>query len=725
MDHNGNVLVADYINHTIRRVTPEGVVTTVAGLAGMRGSEDGIGGTARFQFIRGIAVDGSGNMYVSDQNNLIRKVTPAGVVTTLAGMAGVYGSDDGTGTEASFSSPTYLAVDGAGNIWVPDYSNHTIRRITPDGVVTTVAGLAGTAGSVDGSGSEARFRNPAAIAIDAEGNLYVSDTYNHTIRKMTPDGVVTTFAGEAGLSGSTDGSGTAAHFNRPRGLSIGSDGTIRVADTANHTVRLITPEGLVSTLAGSAGQHGAVDGVGDAARFEGPEAVTVDGSGNVYVTDRYNDSIRRITPDGLVTTLAGRPAIRGDSDGSGESARFSYTRSVAVDGNGNVYVADSSNHTIRAISPAGEVSTFAGQSGVSGSDDGIGSAARFSAPNGVATDAAGNVYVADTGNNTVRRITAAGTVSTIAGTAGATGSADGTGGDARFSGPAAVTVDGDLNVYVADLRNHTIRKISAAGVVTTLAGLAGASGSTDGAAAEARFNRPSGVAVDGAGTVFVADSRNHLIRAISSGGEVSTVAGQAGIAGPFSDGTGSEATFNSPAGVAVDGSGNILVADKLNYAIRHITPPGVVTTVAGLGFRPGHVDGTGVAARFDDPSAVAVDSSGTIYVADSLNYAVRKLEAAPPDRAAVDETVGAVGTLRQLEVEPHGRDGLAVLGHHAGAGRAPVGHDQDGLHGVTDGDGVGVEAGVGPGRGGRQEQQGRGQGGQAQRSHRGSSWGDD
>jgi len=301
----------------------------------------------------GVAVDGDGNLYVTDtDNHTIRKITPAGVVTTLAGTAESSGSADGTGADARFSYPVGVAVDGDGNLYVTDRQNHTIRKITPAGVVTTLAGTAESSGSADGTGADARFYYPYGVAVDGDGNLYVTDTDNHTIRKITPAGVVTTLAGTAGSSGSADGTGADARFSGPVGVAVDGDGNLYVTDNDNNAIRKITPAGVVTTLAGTAGSYGSADGTGADARFSGPVGVAVDGDGNLYVTDTDNHTIRKITPAGVVTTLAGTAGSYGSADGRGPLARFSGPVGVAVDGDGNLYVTDRQNHTIRKITPA-------------------------------------------------------------------------------------------------------------------------------------------------------------------------------------------------------------------------------------------------------------------------------------------------------------------------------------------------------------------------------------
>lgn len=324
-------------------------------------------------------------------------------ITNFAGLAGVPGGADGSGSSARFNSPTAVAVDAAGNVHVVESVNNTLRVISALGDVTTLAGTAGAAGSTDSTNSAARFRTPSGVAVDAAGNIYVADYGNHTIRKVTASGTVTTFAGLAGSAGSTDGPGAAARFNGPAGVAVDASGNVYVADTSNSTIRKLTPGGVVTTLAGTAGAFGATDGTGAAARFFLPFGVAVDSSGTVYVADTYNQTIRKVTAGGVVTTLAGTAGSPGSTDGLGPAARFRSPRGVAVDSSGSVFVADFDNEVLRKINPAGEVLTLAGSAGVKGSADADGPGARFRGPAGIAVDVAGNVYIADSGNHTVRR----------------------------------------------------------------------------------------------------------------------------------------------------------------------------------------------------------------------------------------------------------------------------------------------------------------------------------
>jgi len=324
------------------------------------------------------------------------------------------------------------------------------------------------------------LQSPVSLTMDGPGNLYVADAAGNTIRKISPAGQVTTLAGSAGSVGSQDGAGSDARFNQPGGITVDPAGNLYVADTGNAVIRRITQSGVVSTVAGSAASRGNRDGVGSAAWFNSPNGIAVDGSGNLYVADALNATIRKVAPDGTVSTLAGAAGVPGDADGAGSAARFNHPAGIATD-NRQIYVVDTYNSTIRRISLDGMVTTVAGSAGISGSNDGAGSYALFNQPAGVAADPAsdaGSFYVADTGNGTIRRVTSGGAVTALAGIAGIAGLGDGSGSNALFNQPRGLVVDGSRNLWVADSGNGAIRKVTPNGVVTTLALTAGSSGGT-------------------------------------------------------------------------------------------------------------------------------------------------------------------------------------------------------------------------------------------------------
>lgn len=341
-------------------------------------------------------------------------------VRTLAGLPETPGSLDGTNSTARFNDPAGLAIAADGTIYVADNQNHAIRRIGTNGVVTTLAGLPGTPGAADGSGSNAHFDSPTGLALGPDGALYVSDTGNHTIRRVTLAGVVTTLAGSAGNADYADGSAFTARFNQPLGLAITPDGTVFVADSGNHLIRVLATNGTVSVLAGNPETFGSADGTGTNAFFNSPVGLALAPDGTLFVSDANNFTLRRVTAAGVVTTLAGAAGQDGSADGLAASARFGKPAELALAPNGTLYIADAAHHTIRRLTPDGRVSTIAGLVGADGAVDGANGLARFFNPYGLAIAARGHLVVADTYNQTVRELLAPFSVGVTPGGSGRT-----------------------------------------------------------------------------------------------------------------------------------------------------------------------------------------------------------------------------------------------------------------------------------------------------------------
>lgn len=611
-----------------------------------------------------VAIDPSGNLYVAENdNNLIRKITPGGDVTTLAGQALVAGSATGTGASAQFNKPSGLVLSGP-TLYVADTGNHVIRKVTTDGSVSGFVGSVGVPGNTNRPGNAARFNRPQGVAVDSGGNVFIADTANSSIRKVTPAGVVSLLAGKARSPGGADGSGAAARFRAPAGLSLGAGNSLYVTDAAGHTVRKIASAGVVSTLAGRDGAAGSADGDGRlSAQFSSPSGAVVDGNGNIFVSDSANGTIRKVTSSGAVTTVAGTAGGFGTADGIGAAARFYRPVGIARDGGNNLYVADPVAQTIRKITSDGAVSTFAGYPAVVGANDGTGSLAGFRGPSGIVADRSGNLYIADRENHTIRMVTPAGVATTFAGRAGEPGSADGVGAGARFNGPTGLAIDANGNVYVADTGNHTIRMIAPGGGVTTIAGSVGRSGFKNAAGTAALFNSPAALAVF-SGNLYVADTGNYTIRRIIlSSRKVTTLAGRPRRPGAIDSPRGTQASFGLVHGMAVDSTGNIFVADHSASTIRKITPAGAVTTFAGMANSRGTANGTGTAARLSGPHGMALDAANNIYVADYANCTIRKITAV----AVVSTPIGTPGTCKFTPAAApsaiNAPRGLAVVGN--------------------------------------------------------------
>jgi sugar lactone lactonase YvrE len=322
-------------------------------------------------------------------------------VSTLAGRVLVSGAANGTGTNALFSDPAAIVTDTNGNFFVADLQNHAIRKATTNGVVTTFAGQLGISGATDGSGTSAQFNLPSGLAFDGGGNLFVADTGNGTIRKITPAGAVSTFAGIAGPGGFADGPAGSAQFNSPLGIAVAANGDVFVADGGNHCIRRISGGG-VSTFAGSPQIWGSVDGASTNALFNGPVGLAFDARGNLFVSDANNDTIRKITTNGFVTTFAGAAGVDGSADGGLSEARFRSPAELAFDKKGNLFVADSFNQTIREITTNGIVSTVCGAAGISGTNNGVNGSGKLFNPYGLTVAADGSLLVADTYNEILR-----------------------------------------------------------------------------------------------------------------------------------------------------------------------------------------------------------------------------------------------------------------------------------------------------------------------------------
>ncbi len=331
-------------------------------------------------------------------------------VRRLAGVPETPGSADGTNITARFNDPAGIAIAADGTVFVADNQNHAIRHIGTNGVVTTLAGLLGTPGSADGSRTTARFDSPTGLALGPDGAIYVSDTGNHTVRRITANGVVTTLAGFAGNADYADGSATSARFNQPLGLAVAPDSTVFVADSGNHLIRVIATNGTVSVLAGNPETFGSADGTGTNAFFNSPVGLALAPNGSLFVSDANNFTLRQVTPAGLVTTIAGAAGQDGSTDGPAASARFGKPAELALAPNGTLYIADAAHHTIRRLTPDGRVSTIAGLVGADGAADGANGLARFFNPYGLAIAARGHLVVADTYNQIVRELLAPFTV---------------------------------------------------------------------------------------------------------------------------------------------------------------------------------------------------------------------------------------------------------------------------------------------------------------------------
>lgn len=624
MDRAGNIFFVGSLNTTVWRLeAATGLVTRVAGNGTPGFGGDGGPAVSAQMIPAGIALDAAGNLFVADAaNNRIRRVAN-GIITTIAGNGTIgFGGDNGPATSAQFNAPIGVAVDAAGNLYIADANNNRVRKVT-NGVISTVAGNGAPFFGGDSGPAINASLGPGAVALDTAGNLYIADVNGGRIRKVT-NGIITTIAGSpgSGAPGSFGGDGgpaTSALLSQPRGIVVDSSGSIYVADSANNRIRKIT-NGVITTIAGGGataglGGFGGDNGPATSAVLGAPSSVAIGPDGTVFIGDSNNSRVRGVTKGVIFTVVGGGSA--GDN-GPATSAWAPQLAGVIVDSSGALYFADRQNRRVRGVS-GGVITTAAGSGSLPDGFPAIG--AELPGPVGVAVDAAGDLYISDNASHSVRKVSQ-GIIATLAGTGTAGYGGDGGPGTrAQLAYPSGIAVDPGGNVYIADTNNNRVRKLSS-GVITNVAGNGTAPGFSgdNGPATLAQLNFPTGLALDSAGDLYIADG--HRIRRVSNG-IITTVAGNTAPGFGGDNGPATAAQLNSPTGIALDTAGNLYIADVGNRRIRKVSS-GVITTIAGNDSPVFSPDGTLAGAgglefnSLNQPFVgLAVDSAANIYFTDA------------------------------------------------------------------------------------------------------------
>jgi hypothetical protein len=694
-DSAGNAYIAESYASQILKVSAAGTVTVVAGngTPGYSGDGGPATGAALYQ-PEGVFVDGSGNIFIADtENSVIREVVAStGNIQTVVGVnydasggsSCQSGGDGGPALSAHLCLPYSVFVDSFGDILIADFGNSTIREVVAStGNIQTVAGTPGTPGYVDGvQATNAELDLPASVFADGSGNIIIADTFNSVIRVVNPGAQPVTIAGtvipagyiktvagsqydsmegsECQLTGD-NGPALSAFLCLPTGVSVDGSENIFVADYANFAIREVASGGTISTVAGTLGadcQTYATTKCGDgaaatSAQLNYPSGVTLN-SGNIFIADTEDFVVREVT-GGNIQAFAGNATEAYSGDGGlPTNAELNDPGAVFVDGPGNIFIADTSNSVIREVlASTGDIQTVAGN-GVAGySGDGVmPTTTELNYPGGVFVDAQGDIFIADTANSAIREVVAAtGLIRTVAGTPGTAGySGDGGAAtSALLANPNAVLVDGSGNIYIADTGNSAIREVVAStGNIQTIAGTPTKTCDDDqnpgcgdnGPATSAYLNFPTGIFRDAAGDIFIADTFDDAIREVSAAtGTIQTVAGTIGTPGFSGDGgAATSALLNSPYGVFLDASNDILIADSDNAAVREVVAAtGFIQTIAGIpatagGFPTPGFSGDGgpaTSAELDSPSGVFGTSAGNLFIADTNNSRIRGLAPAP------------------------------------------------------------------------------------------------
>lgn len=655
VDSSGNYYIAAWNQNRVFKVNTSGTITVVAGSGAQGYSGDGVSGgagSASLYHPFSLAVDTSGNVYIADQYNcVVRKVDTTKTITTVAGIAGSCGSagDGGKGTAAQVNYPQGVALDTFGNLFIGDTNNCVVRKvILSTNIISTFAGnhTCGYAGD-SGQATSAELYLPSAVAADSSGNLFIADTNNCVIREVTKaTGKISTVAGNHTCGFTGDGGlATSAEMNQMYGLAVNGT-TVTFADYNNQRIRQFTVGGNINTVAGTGTACAGTCGEGSAAtsaQLYFPVGVATTTGGTIYIGNNNNYVVDSFTVGGILNLVAGNHSYNVETLFSGAPATgvvLNYPYGIWDDSSGNVYIADSHNSMVREdVKSTSLVNFFAGN-GTYGylGDGGSATSAELEYPSGVAKDSLGNIYIADTNNCLVRKVNTAGTISTFAGlVVGGTSPRCGYNGDggaataAELYSPYGVAVDTKNNVYIADYSNHVVRKVSTAGIITTLAGigqLPGYSGD-GGPAANALLNSPTAVAVDPAGNVFIADYYNCRVREINAATSIITTVAGNGNCSFTGDGLAIDNGIGYPEGVAVDANDNLFIGDY-NQRVRWVNPQGFMTTVAGTGTAGyGGDGGSATAALLYQPTGIALDSAGDILISDYNNFRVRSITAFP------------------------------------------------------------------------------------------------
>ena len=651
-DSSGNLYIADAADHRVRKVAPDGTISTIAGNGHPGFSGDGGPATvAQLDQPYDVAIDPAGNIYIADYGNQrVRRIGTDGNITTVAGGGQSGNGDGGPATSAMLLGPRNLALDAAGNLYISEFDGHRVREVSPAGVISTVAGtgIAGFSGD-GGRAASAQLAFPAGLAFDGSGNLYIADTVNVRVRKLAAGtGVISTVCDQQS-------------FGMPNiqlsGLAADAAGDLYIPESGNAFVWLLAPSGALTRVAGAPGSN-VYSGDGQPAlqtALTKPVAVALDAAGDLYISESRR--VRFVAAaTGIIATIAGDGTFGFAGDGGSALTAVLNTPTGLAFSSGSLYIADQGNGRVRQLAADGTITTVAG-GGTAGLGDGLlATSATLLDPTAAALDTAGNLYIADTGNNRVRRVDPSGLITTFAGN----GTITGFGGEgepatlAPMDAPQGVSADTAGNVYISDTNHSRVIRVDTAGNLHTVAGTGTPGYIGDGDALTSELYGPEGLAVDGGGNVYIADAQNQRVRMLTPDGTISTVAGTGANGFSGDGGPAVAAELSYPSAVALDSSGDLYIADTGNNRIRMVTPDGDITTIAGTGDASYSGDnGPALQIALWNPIGLAADAQGNVWVADSGNNRVRELSpTAPPPPPQVQVSLANAASLLQRPLAP-------------------------------------------------------------------------
>ncbi len=584
----------------------------------------------------GVAVDARGDLFIADTgNNLVEKVTPAGRLSVVAGGGETGPQVSGPATSSELEDPSGVAVDARGDLFIADTGNDVVEKVTPTGRLSVVAGGGEIWPLMPGPATSTELHGPSGVAVNAHGDLFIADTGNDVVEKVTPAGRLSVVAGNGQAGPPTPGPATSSSLDGPEGVAVDAYGDLFIADTLNDVVEEITPTGRLSVVTGEAVNYDLpTPGPATSSELYNPAGVAVDARGDLFIADTHNNVVEEVSPAGRLSVVAGvATGVVGEAGpptpGPATSSRLGFEQGVAADARGQLFIADTSNDVVEDVTPAGRLSVVAGEGDQAGPPTpGQATNSELNEPYGVAVDARGDLFIADTGNDVVEKVTAAGRLSVVAGIADQPGPPKrGPADRSKLAGPFKVAVDARGDLFISDEGNYDVEEVTASGRLSVVAGDGQPGRPTPGPAIGPGLgNEPDGVAVNSRGDLFIAEYGNAVVEEVNTTGRLSVVAGVVDQSGPPIAGPATSSELESPSGVAVDARGDLFIADEGNDVVEEVNPSGMLSVVAGVVGKFGPpTPGPATSSELESPSGVAVDARGDLFIADEGNDVVEEV----------------------------------------------------------------------------------------------------
>ncbi len=677
VDSSGDVYVADYSADVVEKVTPSGTLSIVAGISGSSGTPTaGPATSSHLHEPSGVALDGSGNLYIADTvNDVVEKVTPSGTLSVFAGTGTAGAPTAGPATNSDLNAPVALAVDSAGDVYISDWSNHEVEKVTASGTLSVFAGT-GTAGvATAGAATSSMLDHPRGIAVDGAGNVYVVDSTDPQALKVTASGTLSIITG-TGVSGNpTAGAASSSKLRSPYGVAVDRQGSVYIADPGASEVEKVTASGTLSIFAGISGSSGTPSaGPAASSKINFPIGVGLDTSGDVYISDANDELVYEVTAAAPVFTADAPSATSYDSaynytfaatgipapTFSVSSGALPYGLSLntttgvvsgtpmgsgtfSVTATNSAGTAVAGPFTLSVTAPAGDILAVAG-TGIQGEPSaGVATSSELEDPQLMTMDSSGNLYIADPPADVIEEVTASGTLSIFAGTPGSAGAPTaGPATSSELSEPTGVAVDGSGDVYIDDPGNRVVEKVTPSGTLSVFAGIVGSSAApTPGPATNSGLGVPAGIGLDSSGDLYITDISHGDVEEVTPTGTLSIIAGT-GTTGTPTAGPATSSQLGGPFGIAVDTSGDVYIADANGNRVEKVTPGGTLSIIAGTGTGGAPTAGVAVSSKLNSPYAVAVDSSGNLYIGDYNNHEVEKVT--PGGTLSIYAGTGTPGT---------------------------------------------------------------------------------